>query len=130
MKSNTIFLFLLGIFVSQLSVAQNKVNLPPIINEYITLASPTQLDAIRVDLSKSFDPDGTIVKTEVNFGDGFISSQINTTHTYSRGGKYQISIKAWDNKNAVSVVSRLYEQNADFKLTNVTNSSVLGGKSH
>ena len=118
-------LFFVSLLLPLTLVAQAQTNKLPIIKPYITLVSPTDLGSIRVNIEKSNDPDGTISRTEVNFGDGFISTGLDTTHTYNRlfpyfnlASEFQISIKVWDNKNAVSYYSQKITVNPDFKMTN------------
>ncbi|MBC7421145.1 MAG: PKD domain-containing protein [Bdellovibrio sp.] len=95
------------------AIAANK---PPQIDAYIVQAGPEQLQSVRVDLKNTKDTDGTISHTEINFGDGFISTNKNETHTYTRPGTYTITVRAWDNANAASTLQKQVEVNSDFKI--------------
>ncbi|MBA7468497.1 hypothetical protein ES707_03748 [subsurface metagenome] len=48
----------------------------------------------------SDDPDGKITTHEWTFGDGSISDSINPRHTYSKTGKYTVTLTVTDNKGA------------------------------
>ena len=72
-------------------------NQPPVSNAkgpYIGLSGqPLQFDA-----SNSYDPDGTIVSYEWDFGDGDTTTGISPTHTYSTQGTYTVVLTVTDNQ--------------------------------
>lgn len=47
---------------------------------------------IQFDGSGSFDPDGTIVSYEWDFGDGSSGAGVIPTHTYARDGDYTVTL--------------------------------------
>lgn len=47
--------------------------------------------------SRSYDPDGEIISTSWDFGDGEISNEVSTNHTYSKAGNYYGVIRVTDN---------------------------------
>ncbi|MFZ3166100.1 MAG: PGF-pre-PGF domain-containing protein, partial [Candidatus Methanoperedens sp.] len=53
--------------------------------------------AVSFDGSKSFDPDGSIVSYEWDFGDGNSGTGVNPTHIYAQNGTYAVSLKVTDN---------------------------------
>jgi PKD repeat protein len=75
-------------------------NLPPI--AVLTVAPSTGLGPLTVDAttSGSADPDGTIVATVLNFGDGTILNNPSATHTYARPGEYLVTATVIDNQGA------------------------------
>ena len=55
-------------------------------------------DTITFSGSGSYDPDGTIVSYEWNFGDGNIGSGISPTHMYSNYGTFSVALTVTDNE--------------------------------
>ncbi|GAH49946.1 unnamed protein product, partial [marine sediment metagenome] len=58
-------------------------------------------EEITFDGSKSFDPDGTIIKWYWDFGDKTNGTGRVTTHTYSNPGTYNVTLTVTDNRNAI-----------------------------
>jgi PKD repeat protein len=50
--------------------------------------------------SNSYDPDGTIVSYEWDFGDGTTGSGMNIYHSYSMPGEYTVTLTVTDNEGA------------------------------
>ena len=57
----------------------------------------TERAAVSFDGSKSFDPDGSIVSYEWNFGDGNSGTGVNPTHIYLQNGTYTVTLEVTDN---------------------------------
>lgn len=106
MKNNLTSFVLLLLCVFNVEAHNNNSNKKPVIDAYISILDAQHLTSVRVNIENSDDPDGKITKTEINFGDGFVSSKDDVIHQYAADGVYTITIKAWDNKNAVSVVTK------------------------
>lgn len=107
MKIHFTYLVLALLFSFNVKAHNNSNNnQKPIIDTYISILDAQHLTSVRVNIEKSDDPDGKITKTEINFGDGFVSSKDDVIHQYAADGVYTITIKAWDNRNAVSVVTK------------------------
>ncbi|MBY0553600.1 PKD domain-containing protein [bacterium] len=106
MKNNLTSFVLLLLCVFNVEAHNNNSNKKPVIDAYISILDAQHLTSVRVNIEKSDDPDGKITKTEINFGDGFVSSKDDVIHQYAADGVYTITIKAWDNRNAVSVVTK------------------------
>ncbi|VVB59527.1 Concanavalin A-like lectin/glucanases superfamily protein [uncultured archaeon] len=53
-------------------------------------------ELILFDGSGSYDPDGTIVSYEWDFGDGNTGSGVNPSHTYASGGVYTVTLLVTD----------------------------------
>jgi hypothetical protein len=51
---------------------------------------------ITFDASGSYDPDGTIVSYEWNFGDSNTGTGVNPTHTYTQDGTYTVTLIVTD----------------------------------
>ena len=49
---------------------------------------------LAIDLANASDPDGRIVRVEVDWGDGNVTN--GTTHAYARPGEYNVSVRAED----------------------------------
>jgi PKD repeat protein len=52
------------------------------------------------DAHSSYDPDGTIVSYNWNFGDGETGSGITASHTYAASGTYTVTLTVEDNLGA------------------------------
>jgi len=54
-------------------------------------------ETISFDASTSYDPDGTIVSYEWDFGDGATATGKTTTHAYTTAGTYTVTLTVTDN---------------------------------
>lgn len=79
-----------------------QVGAKPLPNEEpVPLAALEQHGAtVTVDGTASYDPDGTIVETAFDFGDGTIVFGTTATHTYSEPGDVQITMWVRDDEGA------------------------------
>jgi protocatechuate 3,4-dioxygenase beta subunit len=59
-------------------------------------------DVVSFDGSGSYDPDGTIVSYEWNFGDGETDSGVIVTHEYASEGTYIVNLAVTDNGGLTS----------------------------
>lgn len=82
--------------IATVSITVNPVNDPPIAN-----AGPDQAgfvgDVIVFDGSASYDPDGTIISYNWNFGDGTTDSGVKVEHIYSKTSTYTVTLTVTDN---------------------------------
>lgn len=78
----------------------------------------TQGDEVSFDGSTSYDPDGSIVSYQWNFGDGTQASGAMQTHTYAAEGTYTVSLTVTDNDGATdtTTLSILIESKSLFGL--------------
>lgn len=60
-------------------------------------------ESITFDGSNSMDPDGTIVKYEWDFGDGETTSGEAVEHSFSKRGKYRVTLTVTDNRGDTDV---------------------------
>jgi len=58
------------------------------------------------DGSASFDPDGSIVSYDWDFGDGSTGTGATTAHTYATDGSYTVTLTVMDDAGAVASVSQ------------------------
>lgn len=101
-----------GVATVQLYV--NVVNQPPVavINlgtPYVNGAAPYILSSSA--LPTSYDPDGTIVSYEWDFGDGTTATGPSFTHEYPARGKYDLKLKVTDNNGATATDVRTIKVN-------------------
>lgn len=61
-----------------------------------TTTGPTTGENVTFDASESYDPDGTIVSYEWDFGDGAIGAGMVTAHSYDTEGSYTITLQVTD----------------------------------
>lgn len=56
--------------------------------------------------SSSFDPDGTIISYDWNFGDGATASGVIVTHAYAAIGVYQVNLTVTDNDLRTDIIQK------------------------
>jgi len=61
-----------------------------------TPTDPTTGENVTFDASESYDPDGTIVSYEWEFGDGATGTGMVTAHSYDTEGSYTITLQVTD----------------------------------
>jgi len=77
----------------------------PVVSLAWSPMDPVVGETITFDASASYDPDGTIDNYSWNFGDGTQGSEAVTTHMYSAGGTYVVSLTAFDNDGMSTTVT-------------------------
>jgi len=82
---------------------------PPIVSFTYSPVHPVINQSITFDASNSSDSDGTIANYNWNFGDGNITTSIETiiTHSYSEAGDYIVDLTLTDDDGAVNSTSKL-----------------------
>lgn len=134
MKSIQFTAVLFTLILGSENVLGQAINKPPVIDAYITQTDPANLNSIRINIQNSNDPDGKIVKTEIN-ANGTVFSNLNDVYytepissrwsysfkgaipkLYSLKGQIPIIIKVWDNKNALSTKTLYVDANNEIKL--------------
>jgi hypothetical protein len=74
---------------------------PPDVLAVITIVSVEDLTVV-VDGASSYDPDGTIVSFDWDFGDGTSATGVTATHTYQIVGTYEITLTVTDDYGLTS----------------------------
>ena len=82
-------------------------NQPPIANFTYYPEKPVVNQPVTFDASFSYDPDGTIVSYEWDFGDGATASGVVVTHAYSAAGNYTVTLAVTDDAGAANSTSVL-----------------------
>ncbi|RWZ59707.1 PKD domain-containing protein [Labedella populi] len=62
--------------------------------------------SVALDASASTDPDGTIVSSMWDFGDGTTGTGSTITHSYAEGGTYTVSLLVTDNRGGTATTTR------------------------
>jgi len=81
------------------------LNLPPVANFTYEPVYPTSNDVVFFN-DTSYDLDGYIVNWSWSFGDGDISYDQNTTHTYSHGGLYTVTLTVTDSDGTTDSIAK------------------------
>ncbi len=73
----------------------------------VTPLSGTAPVTVTADSSASSDSDGTIVSRSINFGDGYVASNVATAaHAYAAAGTYTLTLTVTDNNNLSSKATK------------------------
>lgn len=68
--------------------------------------SPDVNEQIQFDARSSSDPDNDIINYDFNFGDGFTSSGVQTTHSYTDPGVYTVRLVVEDSEGRTDTTTR------------------------
>ena len=81
-------------------------NQPPVAILNVSASSPTAPTTVTASTTASYDPDGSIASSVINFGDGSADvSATSTSHAYTLSGTYTITATVTDNMGASSSTS-------------------------
>jgi PKD repeat protein len=88
-----------GASASASQSASVRINKAP-----VAVMTLTQTAAVsyKVLATASYDPDGTIASTVINWGDGSTTAATSGSHTYSTPGTYNVTVTVTDNDGASS----------------------------
>lgn len=104
------YIFILKVWdeeVKRLKFNISKQNLAPIADFAYSPQSPRVCEAITFDASSSYDPDGSIVSYEWDFGDGNKTEGKVVTHAYSQAGSYIVTLTVTDDNGATNTTSEV-----------------------
>ena len=82
-------------------------NKPPVAQLALSATSGYGPMSVNASTSGSTDPDGTVVSSTINFGDGTSAAGPAATHTYSAAGSYTVVATVTDNSGASSSTSTI-----------------------
>jgi PKD repeat protein len=99
---------LTGHFVTIRLVPPSVVSVPgsPVARFSANPASPSINQVAIFDASNSFDPDGSIVRYDWNWGDGTTDEGVLENHDWSAAGTYNVKLTVTDNSGLQSFVIR------------------------
>ncbi len=78
-------------------------NQPPVVKLTLNKSSGIVPLAITASISGSYDPDGSISSSKIDFGDGTVLSGPTASHTYSNFDTYTVTAWVYDNRGVASV---------------------------
>jgi PKD repeat protein len=98
------------------------LNIPPVVVLNVNPTSGKAPVTVTASTAGSNDPDGTIVSTSIDFGDGTVVNTISASHTYNTVGTYTVMATVTDNSGASASTSTTVTVTAatDFTITPVT----------
>jgi PKD repeat protein len=76
---------------------------PPVADFTYSPIEPYMNETVTFDASGSYDPDGTIVSYEWNFGDGLNSTGMIVTHAYEASGNYVVTLTVTDDDGLIDI---------------------------
>jgi PKD repeat protein len=88
---------------SSVSVNSVATNRPPIARLSLSATHGPAPVTVNASTSASSDPDGTVVSSVINFGDGTVLSGPRASHTYNKAGTYTVTATVRDNQGASAV---------------------------
>ncbi|HLJ28512.1 MAG TPA: PKD domain-containing protein [Candidatus Angelobacter sp.] len=88
-----------------LTVTQPAGNLPPTVVLGVSSGSILTGGYVTASTSGSNDPDGTIVATKIDFGDGTVVNAAIASHQYTSPGTFTVTATVTDNQGASSTAS-------------------------
>jgi PKD repeat protein len=88
-------------------VVEVNVNRPPVASISITRAGCRAPLTVTGSTSASTDPDGTVVGSEINFGDGTVVANATATHTYAQAGTYNVVATVTDDDGASATATTI-----------------------
>lgn len=91
--------------ITQSSTQVAVANQAPVAKINVSASSVARKDVVTVNSTGSYDADGNISSTVIDFGDGFVASGASASHTYSSLGTFTISVKVTDNMGATSTAT-------------------------
>jgi PKD repeat protein len=114
----------------QISVAQP--NQPPVAALSLSATSLLQGASITASTSGSTDPDGSVVSSSINFGDGSATAVGPTAaHQYTTVGTYTLQAVVTDNNGASSTVSKALTVKPRFvSITSPTSATTTSTSAH
>lgn len=83
-----------------------QANRSPIAALTVTPLAGTSPVTVTASSSGSYDPDGTLASTTIDFGDGSISTSANDAHIYASPGTYTVTLTVTDNAGAAATASQ------------------------
>lgn len=110
-----------------------KPNKPPIAVMQVNYADATNLFKVAISALGSQDLDGSVVKTEINLGDGslskiydgnFVKKNQSLAYTYQTEGRYTVTMIHTDNKGLSQSVSKQVEV---LNVSALTNKGIVFG---
>lgn len=82
-------------------------NQPPVASFTYLPENPNVGEEITFDASSSYDPDGTIVKYEWDFGNGNSAEGEVVTYAYTQAGTYNVTLTVTDNDGLANAIQKV-----------------------
>jgi len=95
-----------GWYIDDVRIGEKGENQPPIASFTYSPENPEVNQTITFDASSSYDPDGEIVSYEWDFDDGNSGTEKVTSHSYSSGGDYTVTLTVTDDYGAANATSK------------------------
>jgi PKD repeat protein len=106
------------------SAAVVVTNQLPIVSLTATPTSGVGPLTVTASTSGSWDRDGSVVSSSIDFGDGFVAKATTATHTYTTSGTFAIRATVTDDRGATSATTTTVKVNAGVVIMNPASSTV------
>jgi PKD repeat protein len=81
------------------------MNKPPVADLTTSATILDKKETVTFDASSSYDPDGTIVSYEWEFGDRNTATGVSVSHAYSDSGTYSVTLTVTDNDGETDTIT-------------------------
>jgi len=81
-------------------------NLPPVAKLAVTPSSGSAPITVKATTTGSYDSDGSIASTSINWGDGSTTNAASGSHVYTTGGNYTVTATVTDNTGRSASATR------------------------
>ena len=94
--------------INFMPILLESVDSAPTATLSVTPLSGTAPVTVTADSSASFDSDGTIASRSIDFGDGYVASNVVTaSHAYANAGTYTVTLSVTDNNGLSSTTTKV-----------------------
>jgi PKD repeat protein len=105
----------------------NVVDQPPLAKLAVSPSNAVAPATVNASTSGSYDPDGSIASTTIDFGDGTVVSGASATHVYSKAGLYIVKATVTDNVGGAATATQTITVNPGTTSSGVTVIAPLPG---
>lgn len=84
-------------------VTYRRGNKPPVFSLAVSPTSGIAPLTVKASASGAYDPDGSLSRATIDFGDGAVISGFSGSHTYQQFDQYTITARVYDNRGVATI---------------------------